>query len=204
MEHIDVIFYINLQDRLDRKEHFLNEIRRLCLDEEKVIRIDAVKEKNGALGCTKSHIKTLELFMSNDAWNTCIVFEDDFTFHNRSLEFNNNLLRKFFTNNFDGMLLLASNQWRLKPQDTHVDCVKGVVYSQTTSGYCLNKKYVKYLYDNFKKSCELLEKSGSPPQHAIDVYWNTAIIPRYSFLPNMGYQYANVSDIENRFVNYGC
>ena len=74
MEHIDVIFYINLEDRLDRKEHFLNEIRRLCLDEEKVIRIDAVKEKNGALGCTKSHIKTLELFMSNDAWNTCIVF----------------------------------------------------------------------------------------------------------------------------------
>jgi hypothetical protein len=203
MEHIDVIFYINLDARTDRKEHFLEEIRRLCLDEEKVIRIDAIKDAHGALGCTKSHIKALDAFMANSEWKTCIVFEDDFTFHNRSLQFNNELLRKFFTN-FKGMLLLATNQGRFPAQITHVNEVKKVVYSQTTSGYCVTKDCVKEVYENFKKSGELLEKSRSGPQHALDIYWNQLTVPRYCFSPNMGYQYGCVSDIENRFVNYGC
>jgi len=203
MEHIDVIFYINLEARTDRKDHFLDEIRRLCLDEEKIIRIDAIKCVPPALGCTKSHIKALDAFMANPEWKTCIIFEDDFTFHNRSLQFNNELLRKFFTN-FKGMLLLATNQGRFPAQITHVDEVKKVQYSQTTSGYCVTKDYVKEVYENFKKSGELLEKSRSGPQHALDIYWNQLALPRYCFSPNMGYQYACVSDIENRFVNYGC
>lgn len=204
MEHIDVIFYINLEGRTDRKEHFLDEIRRLCLDEDKIVRIDAIKAIPPALGCTKSHIKALDTFMANPEWNTCIVFEDDFTFHNRSLQFNNELLRKFFTNFNKGMLLLATNQGRFPAQITHVDEVKKVTYSQTTSGYCVTKDCVKEVYENFKKSGELLEKSRSGPQHALDIYWNQLALPRYCFSPNMGYQYACVSDIENRFVNYGC
>ena len=42
MESIDVIFYINLSHRTDRKEHFLSEIKKLCTDETKIVRIDAV------------------------------------------------------------------------------------------------------------------------------------------------------------------
>ena len=46
MDHIDVIFYINLSHRQDRKEHMLNELKKLCNDESKipppVVRIDNV------------------------------------------------------------------------------------------------------------------------------------------------------------------
>ena len=140
MEEVDVIFYINLEKRADRKEHFLEEMKKFCVDESKIVRIDAVYNTNGALGCTKSHIKALEQFMANPAWLTCIIFEDDFTLYDTNLENNTGLLKKFFMNFTDwGMLLLASNQNRSPSKDTHVEGIKEVVYSQTTSGYCIHK-----------------------------------------------------------------
>lgn len=109
MEQVSVIFYINLESRTDRKEHFLNEIKKLCIDESKIIRIDAVKDSNGALGCTKSHIKALELFMENPLWDTCIIFEDDYTFYDTNITNNNERLKLFFSSFTDwGILLLAS------------------------------------------------------------------------------------------------
>lgn len=205
MDQVDVIFYINLKSRIDRNDHFLNEIKKLCIDHSKIIRIDAIKHSNGALGCTQSHIKALEIFMENPLWNTCMVFEDDYTFYDTSIQNNNNRIKIFFQNFTDwGMLLLASNQAGKPSTKTHIDSVELVSYSQTTSGYCIHKDSVKELYENFKVSAELLEGSNSKPQHALDIYWNTLTLKRYSFTPNMGYQYNSFSDIENRHVNYGC
>jgi glycosyl transferase family 25 len=183
----------------------LAEIKKLCIDESKILRIDAIKETNGALGCTKSHMKTLELFMENPLWKTCMVFEDDFTFYDTSFKNNNELIKTFFCNFTDwGILLLASNQAGKPSQKTHIPSVELVKYSQTTSGYCVHKESVKEVYDIFKKSSELLEKSNSPQQHALDIYWNKLTMKRYAFVPNMGYQYNNFSDIEKRFVAYRC
>lgn len=205
MEQVDVIFYINLEQRTDRKEHFLQEMKKFCVDESKIVRIDAIYNKNGALGCTKSHIKALEQFMANPAWLTCIIFEDDFTFYDTSVENNTALLKKFFMNFTDwGMLLLASNQNRSPSKETHVDGIKEVVYSQTTSGYCIHKDSVTEVYNNFKESAAALEKGDAVYKYAVDVFWNRLTMKRYSFSPNMGYQYAGVSDIEHRHVSYGC
>lgn len=205
MEQVSVIFYINLESRIDRKEHFLAEIKKLCIDESKIVRVDAIKEKYGALGCTKSHIKALELFMENPLWETCMIFEDDYTFYNTDIIHNNDRLKLFFSNFTDwGMLLLSSNKGGRPPIKTHIDSVELVTYSQTTSGYCIHKDSVKEIYNNFKESAELLEKSKSKPKHAIDMYWNKLTIKRYAFKPNMGHQYVSYSDIENRVVQYSC
>lgn len=205
MEQVSVIFYINLESRTDRKEHFLAEIKKLCIDESKIIRIDAVKDSNGALGCTKSHIKALELFMDNPLWDTCMIFEDDYTFYDTSIENNNERLKLFFSNFTDwGILLLASNKGGKPSIKTHIDGIELLTYSQTTSGYCIHKDSVKEIYENFKLSAELLEKSNSKPKHALDIYWNKLNMKRYSFKPNMGYQYVSFSDIEKRVVHYMC
>ena len=205
MEYVDVIFYINLESRIDRKEHFLNEIKKLCIDESKIVRIDAVKDTNGALGCSKSHIKSLEKFMENSLWKTCMIFEDDYTFYNTNIENNNDRLKSFFSNFTDwGILLLSSNQAGKSSIKTHIDCVELVTYSQTLSGYCIHKDCVKEIYENFKESTTLLEKSNSKPKHAVDIYWNKLTMKRYSFTPNMGYQYQSFSDIEKKVVNYNC
>jgi len=205
MEQVDVIFYINLEKRADRKEHFLQEMKKFCVDESKIFRIDAVYNTNGALGCTKSHIKALEQFMANPAWLTCIIFEDDFTFCDTSVENNTALLKKFFMNFTDwGMLLLASNQNRSPSKDTNVEGIKEVVYSQTTSGYCIHKDSVTEVYNNFKESAAALEKGDAVYQYALDVFWNRLTMKRFCFSPNMGYQCPGYSDIENRNVSYGC
>jgi glycosyl transferase family 25 len=205
MEQVDVIFYINLEKRADRKEHFLQEMKKFCVDESKIVRIDAVYNTNGALGCTKSHIKALEQFMANPAWLTCIIFEDDFTFCDTSVENNTALLKKFFMNFTDwGMLLLASNQNRSPSKETHIEGIKEVVYSQTTSGYCIHKDSVTEVYNNFKESAAALEKGDAVYQYALDVFWNRLTMKRFCFSPNMGYQCPGYSDIENRNVSYGC
>ena len=204
MNSVDVIFYINLASREDRKTHFLEQIKALTDDMSKVVRIEAIYDPIGALGCTKSHIKALETFMENPAWKTCIVFEDDFTFYDSSQSTNNSLLHKFFIN-FDtwDMLLLSSNQ-KSKPTLTEIPGIEKVNSSQTTSGYLTHKGVAQKIIDNFKEGAELLANSGNKPMYALDIFWNKLGLVRYAFLPNMGYQYACVSDIEQKFVDYGC
>ena len=50
MEFVDVIFYINLQSRPDRNQHFLKEITKLYEEKTKIVRIDAIYHENGAIG----------------------------------------------------------------------------------------------------------------------------------------------------------
>jgi len=205
MEHIDVILYINLEKRQDRKQHFLEEIPKLCDDLSKIVRVDAVYDSLGILGCGKSHVKTLELFLANDSWKTCIIFEDDFTFYDPLNENNQALLRKFIHGVMEWeLLVLASNQPKSAPVETEIEGIYKVIYSQTTSGYLINKEGAAKLCEVFKKSVELLEQSRNPHTHGLDMYWNTANLQRYCFKPNMGYQYACVSDITNEHVDYKC
>jgi len=204
MNSVDVIFYINLASRVDRKTHFLEQIGALTDDMSKVIRIEAIYDPMGAVGCTKSHIKALETFMENPAWKTCMVFEDDFTFYDSSKTSNNSLLHKFFTNFTDwDMLLLSSNQ-KSKPTHTEVLGIEKVISSQTTSGYLTHKGVAQRIIDNFKEGAELLANSGNKQMYALDIFWEKLGLVRYAFLPNMGYQYACVSDIEQKFVDYRC
>ena len=204
MNSVDVIFYINLASRDDRRIHFLEQISALTSDMTKVVRIDAVYNQMGALGCTTSHIKALEAFIENPAWKKCIVFEDDFTFYDSCQTNNNTLLHKFFLNFTDWeMLLLASNQL-IQGTPTEIPEIQKVNKSQTTSGYLIHKDVAHKILDNFRESAKLLENSGNKQLHALDIYWEKLGLVRYSFTPNMGYQYASMSDVENRHVDYRC
>ena len=204
MDSVDVIFYINLANREDRHAHFLEQIPALCSDMSKIIRIDAIYNKNGALGCTRSHIKAIETFLENLKWKTGIIFEDDFTFYNDSPEHNNSLLHKFFTNFTDwDMLHLSTNQ--TKPAiPTAIPEINKVVCSQTSSGYLIHRESAPKILANFKESADLLEYLNIKTSYSLDIYWEKLNLVRYAFNPNMGYQYPCVSDIENRFVTYGC
>jgi hypothetical protein len=204
MDSVDVIFYINLANREDRNTHFLEQIRALCPDTSKIIRIDAIHNKFGPLGCTRSHIKAIETFLENLKWKTCIIFEDDFTFYNDSPEHNNSLLHKFFTNFTDwDMLHLSTNQTKPAILTSIPEIVK-ITRSQTSSGYLIHKESAPKILANFKESADLLEYLKNKKLHSLDIYWEKLNLVRYAFDPNMGYQYPCVSDIENRFVTYGC
>ena len=208
MSHIDVIFYINLESREDRKEHFLHEITKLTNDMTKIVRIDAIKNNLGALGATYSHIKAIEEFEKNPEWNSCIIFEDDFTFINDDRDINNSYLSQFFNKFPDWDYLSLSynpNEFVFQPTDN--DNYVKVMRTQTASGYCLNKKFASILKNNFIESSVLLKERGSKcHEYSLDIYWHK-LQPGsnwFAIRPALGYQWANFSNIENTFTEYKC
>jgi len=217
MESIDVVFYINLAHRTDRDEHFLSEIQKLCPKKSlsKVRRIDAIRNNIGSLGCALSHVKALKEFDAHPEWNTCIVFEDDYTFHSDDLEENNRLIRNtmiqypewnvitlaFNPNNSDGTE-------RFRTVDTPFPSIKKVLKQQTASGYILTRKYLPILAKNFVEAAEGLWQNGHCHEFCLDQHWQLLQSqPQsqwYCIYPALGYQYGNYSDIERHHTEYKC
>jgi len=207
MNHIDVIFYINLASRTDRRQHFLQEIQHLTTDLSNVHRIDAIYNKNGALGCTESHIKTLQTFLANPSWNTCLIFEDDFTWRCQEREVNEGNLQTFFTEfpEFDCVNLGVSH-YNLSYTDTSNSRIKQAISVQSASGYAVSRAFAPTLLVNFQESKEKLIGLENLALYSLDQYWKKLqpISKWYLFLPALGYQYGNYSDISQKVENYGC
>ena len=75
-------FYINLDERIDRFQYFEN----LKVDFpffNELNRFNAIKNKNGAIGCGMSHIKILDSFIKNDNENVLMLCEDDICILNK-------------------------------------------------------------------------------------------------------------------------
>ena len=101
------IFYINLEHRIDRKEHVEKELLNIGLKE--VQRFNAIKMENGAIGCSMSHLRILQDAQKNNLDHILIV-EDDISFLDPELF--KNQLNKFFEthkNNWDVVLLAGNN-----------------------------------------------------------------------------------------------
>ena len=204
MQHIDAILYINLAHRIDRNEHIIQEINKLCTDPLKIHRIDAIKHNEGALGCGLSHIKTLEYILEHPEWKTVLILEDDFTFKSTTIEKTINELFQTFP--YMDVGLLSYNHTELKCTDTIHPLFKKITYSQTTSSYIIRQSYVPKLLQNMKESTEDIKKNGKRHENCIDIYW-TKLQPEANWIavyPAIGYQYDNYSDIENRITTYGC
>ena len=166
MDNIDIIFYINLLSRPDRKEHFMNEITKLTDDMTKIHRIDAVYNDIGALGCTQSHIKALELFIANPEWKTCLIFEDDFTFRSNDPDVNNSLLTTLFKEIPDiECFNLAASPYSIKYAPTSNENIKKALSIQTTSGYGVAKSFALTLLQNYIESKEMILTHGAEGQY---------------------------------------
>lgn len=204
-EAIDVIYYINLDHRTDRREQFLEEMKLLQIPETKLVRISAVYEKSrGDLGCSKSHIKTLQLFLESPHQH-CIIFEDDFKWI-ESAETVNKLFSKMVKKQVDyDVCMLSAGEVGI--EDSEYDFLKKVTEAQTTSGYMVNKQFAATLLQNFIEGAALLEESyekGAPngPIYCVDQYWKR-LQPMhhwYLFSPKLGMQRDSYSDIQGGFV----
>jgi hypothetical protein len=201
-----IIYYINLDHREDRKKDFLHQMNKIGIDANKIIRIPAVYKKGqGDIGCSLSHIKTMEMFMQSE-YENCIVFEDDFEFMHDT-NFIKNAFRMFFDNKIDyDVCMLSANE--IYTEKTQYPFLKKVIEAQTTSGFMVSKKFAPILLENFKNGVELLQKNydgiggdkGAP--YCIDQYWKN-LQPTsnwYIFEPKLGKQQDGVSDIMGGFV----
>lgn len=198
IKNIEHAFYINLESRVDRKQHVEQQFSNIGIC---ATRFNAIKLTNGAIGCSMSHLKCLELAKQNN-WEHVLIVEDDILFLNPELF--KTQLDKFLKNhsNFDVVLIAGNNM----PPYQKIDdsCVK-VYRCQTTTGYIVQRHYYDTLISNVKEGIQKLMKN--PEQHvqyAIDKYWFRLQEKDNWFLitPLTVTQREDYSDIEKRHTNY--
>jgi GR25 family glycosyltransferase involved in LPS biosynthesis len=199
---ISKVYFINLNHRLDRKQHMIELLKESNLFDISE-RISALYNK--ALphaGCVLSHIASIERFIGSGE-EYCLILEDDFTTDDiKNLKVN---IEKLFIDNVDfDIVQLSGNHIQLS--DCEYTYLKSVIDSQTTSGYIINKRFATKLLDNFKESYSLISEFGRRHEFCLDIYWKKLqpVSKWYCFSPAIGYQMNSYSDIENFVASYKC
>ena len=198
IENIEHAFYINLETRTDRRQHVETQLQNIGITAN---RFNAIKLNNGAIGCSMSHLKCLEIAKENN-WDHVMIIEDDILFLNPNVF--KNQLNKFLQNHKDfDVVLIAGNN--VPPYQKIDDCCIKVYRCQTTTGYIVQKHYYDTLINNIKEGVKHLIKY--PEQHivyAIDKYWFQLQEKDNWFLitPLTVTQREDYSDIEKRPTNY--
>ena len=76
------VFYINLDHRLDRKNHIETQLKNVGFSH--FDRFNAIKLANGRIGCSMSHLRCLVLAKERN-YEHVLICEDDTTFLNPPL-----------------------------------------------------------------------------------------------------------------------
>ena len=198
MELFKNTLYINLEHRKDRLEHVNKELLKMNINGE---RFNAIKTKLGAIGCTLSHIKCLEIAKERD-YEYVFICEDDICFLRPDML--KDSLQKFYDNKsiaWDVLLIGGNNAPPYaKPHDY---CIK-VSNCQTTTGYVVKRHYYDTLITNFRESATNLMRTPNPKLYALDMYWKSLQRQHnwYMLFPFTVVQIEGYSDIENREVDY--
>jgi len=158
---------------------------------------------SGAVGCSLSHIKCLELAKERK-YEHVFICEDDITFLKPELLKEN--ITKFYNNseiNWDVLIISGNNAPPF--QKVHTYCSR-IFNCQAATGYIVKQEMYDIMIDNFKTGVNMLIKDPTnKPQYAVDMYWKL-LQPQYFWYiitPLTTIQYENYSDIEDKHVNYG-
>ena len=200
LKDITNIFYINLEHRVDRKEHVESQLSKIGFNNFE--RFNAIKMENGAVGCSMSHLKLLQQALKSGLDHILIV-EDDIEFLDPDL-FKTQLdcFLKNHGSNWDVVLLAGNN---MPPYETIDEtCVK-VTRCQTTTGYLVNGHYIEKLLNNVKMGLSnLLREPRNHTQYAIDKHWFAlqSVDNWFIITPLTVVQREDYSDIEKKVINY--
>ena len=192
-------FFINLEHRTDRLASVKAELAKVGISS--IERFNAIKMAKGAIGCTMSHIKCLQLAKQR-GWSHAIIVEDDIMFLDPELFLKQ--LGAFMDSgrSWDVIILGGNNTGRYIPID---DCCVQVTSCQTTTGYIVNGHYIDTLLKNFMEGVNLLMRYPDKPNfYAIDQYWFYLQKQHNWFLiiPQTVVQAPSYSDIEQRHTDY--
>ena len=199
MDIFDHTLFINLDHRKDRLEHVEKEFEKMGIQGE---RFNAIKTTSGAVGCTLSHIKCLEIAKERD-YEQVFICEDDITFTNPEL-FKQNI-EKFCMNEdimWDVLIIGGNN---VPPYKQYYDYCARVFNCQTTTGYIVKQDFYDTMIKNFKEGvANLMRDPNNKRMYAIDIYWKKLQMENFWYMvtPPTVTQYENYSDIENRNLNY--
>ena len=202
------IFYINIDERTDRKYTFEKHMKKYDLEFE---RFSAIKDKFGAFGCAKSHLSVLKNAKNNNLENV-IIMEDDIAF-DIPPEMLDEKLKLIFDNELDFDVFHLSYRYRISEDVPGVDYLKKLSYCHYCSCYIINKKCYDEIIECWEKSLLLL----SPENTDLGLEWHKktaryscdiSYIPLlrkknwYCFDKPVCVQLNGQSDIVNHYINH--
>ena len=192
-QQIEKVVYINLEERRDRREEIEKQLS--VFPSEKVIRFNAIKHRNGALGASKSHIAVVELAIQNN-WKNVLIVEDDMVWNKFDTGYP--IYEKLVSQPFD-VLCLGSACVQYNSQTYKAK------YVSTATAYLVNQHYYQTLLETFKDGLEKFTNDETKHAlYALDRIWMKLIERDNWFVvqPTMCIQKPGYSNIENKFVNY--
>ena len=213
---IDKIFIINLENRTDRKEQIIRELRKQGISKDEYEFFKAIKPsmadvlswttdycghvrqdvgvskfdgyRIGCLGCLCSHVEVCKLALSR-GYKNILILEDD-------VEFTDSINKlkpysKQVNDDYDMLYLAGSHlgEWKMVSEN-----VKRVVGTHTTGSYCISERVMKYLVSNI----DSYDKE-------IDVFYAKEVQPRFRCFcvhPHVVRQRDGYSDIQQNVVRY--
>lgn len=194
-EAFDKIYCVNLDHRNDRWnrcekvfEHYGLEVERFSAVKGNPSKIKT-KIKKGAVGCLLSHLNILK-DAKEKGYARILIFEDDIEL---VPNFNERFSKTYPNVPKDWQMLYLSANHRNKPQKIAPGVGK-VIRSLTTHAYAVQDTFYDELIQLIK-----------PCQMPVDRYYTTIQKKKkvYAFIPFMGNQRSDFSDIEQRKVSYG-
>jgi GR25 family glycosyltransferase involved in LPS biosynthesis len=196
---LPVGYYINLDNRPDRKQHFENQKLKFPVLQN-IERFSAIEHKNGAIGCGKSHIQVLQMCQKFDE-ESFLICEDDL------LIFNSNNFEQFIKtldDKQDWDLITLTPRGDTLHNDELSNGFKRIINNQTTSAYIVKKCMIPILIKNLQEAIEGLEIDGKSDVFAIDQYWKRLQIKYkfYYFEKLFAGQLPGFSNVEYRNVDY--
>jgi GR25 family glycosyltransferase involved in LPS biosynthesis len=210
MDLLKNTLYINLENREDRKFHVIAQLRSIgCLSPE---RFHAVQTKDGAVGCSLSHIKCLELAKTR-GWEYVCIIEDDFKCID-PVKFRKSLADFQEHAENDGLqwdvLLLGGNNCPpyfvpKTEEGKEIDYCVQVSYCISTVAYVVRQSYYDTLIQNYRDGVsKLMRDPTNKREYAIDMYRKPLQASGRWFLlvPLTITQLACYSDIEKREMSY--
>jgi glycosyl transferase family 25 len=190
------IYYINLDHRLDRKKEVEEEFKQIGILN--AIRISAIKNENGALGCAMSHRNIFNLVLSNSklTW----ICEDDIAFLTTRNELEK-LITDFYNDSRLDVLSISYNAlYKIKINKQFYITSN----TQTMSCYIIKPHVLNDFLNMAEESVFALQKGCSEEYFAIDQVWKK-LQRKYIFaLPTSVkvIQRPSFSDIRNVNVDY--
>lgn len=200
------LYYINLDNRVDRKKEFLAECKRIGYPLWQIYRFPAIRDtKMPYLGCTRSHLAVLKLARERKL-PMVFIAEDDLNFVSTLQSYEELLKLVESTGGEFDVIMLASNS--LKVEATSIKGLQRVKEAQTASGYIVHSKFYDRLIACLEYGVSKLVETGIAHLWMNDQIWKRlqkqSDVLWYVCEPKLGYQRPSYSDLAFRVVNYGC
>ena len=154
-------YYINLEKRKERKEHIQKELKKIGVNDP--VRIDAIEDNLGIIGCLKSHIKTVETFLldTEDTEKIVAIFEDDVVF--KQPEITINCIDQIKDDSEWDVCLIGGMNDGEYSKYKNLPAVK-VTRCMSCAAYIVKRSYIPTLlgfWKNFLKDAEELVKTAN-------------------------------------------